>query len=227
MKTSFYEIELLRNVDKEFKDEFYKYSKISEYSRGSSPFCVENLLNNFYIVLDGKIKTYQINFENSKEQTIFIYKRGDMFDVISLLDKKPHEVIYEVLEDCKVLRIPIQKVRYWIDSSNTFKNVFFPYLASKMRYTENLAIELSLYEVKERLIHLLVESINPNNHFKYMLLQNLSNSEISKLLGTVRHVLERAIKQLKYEKIIKTSRKNITVVNLEKLLEKSTKMLHK
>ena len=227
MKTESFEIELLNNIDKDFKNEFYKYSKTFEYKKGFSPFCSDTLLNYFYIVLDGKVKTYQINFQNSKEQTIFIYKRGDMFDVISLLDNESHDVIYEVLEDCKVLRLPIENVRYWIDNNDTFKSIFFPYLASKMRHTEDLAVELSLYDVKERLIHMLVENINPNSHFKYMLLQNLSNSEISKLLGTVRHVVERAIKELKHEKIIKTSRKNITVINLQKLLEKTTKMLQK
>ncbi|MGE4396652.1 MAG: Crp/Fnr family transcriptional regulator, partial [Sulfurimonas sp.] len=195
--------------------------------KGASPFSVDDLLKHFYIVIEGRVKTYQMNLDNAKEQTIFIYKRGDMFDVISLLDEKPHEVVYEVLEDCRVLQLPIEKVRYWIENNSTFNKLFFPYLAAKMRHVETLASELSLYDVKERLMHLLLENINPHNTFKYKLLQNLSNSEISKLLGTVRHVVERAIKQLKQEKIIQTERKNIKVINLQKLLEKTDKMLPK
>ncbi|MFA7499528.1 MAG: Crp/Fnr family transcriptional regulator [Sulfurimonas sp.] len=227
MKTKPYDIELLHDVDKDFKEEFYRCSKTLNYAKGSSLFCADDLLKYFYIIVEGRVKTYQLNFENSKEQTLFIYKRGDMFDVVSLLDEKPHEVMYEVLEDCKVLQFPIQKVRYWIDNNATFNRIFFPYIAAKMRHVESLASELSLYDVKERLMHLLLENINPNSAFKYKLLQNLSNSEISKLLGTVRHVVERAIKELKQEKIIHTSRKNIKVINLQKLLEKTTKMLHK
>lgn len=227
MKTKSYDIELLHNVDKEFEEEFYRCSKTLNYSKNSSPFSVDDLLKYFYILIDGRVKTYQINFDNAKEQTIFIYKRGDMFDVISLLDEKPHEVVYEVLEDCRVLQLPIEKVRYWIENNSTFNRIFFPYLAAKMRHMETLAYEMSLYDVKERLMHLLLENINPSSTFKYKLLQNLSNSEISKLLGTVRHVVERAIKELKQEKIIHTERKNIKIINLQKLLEKSTKMLHK
>jgi len=227
LKTKSYDIELLQDVGKEFEEEFYHYSKTLSYSKGSSPFSVDDLLKHFYIVIDGRVKSYQINLNNAKEQTIFIYKRGDMFDVISLLDEKPHEVVYEVLEDCRLLQLPIEKVRYWIENNSTFNKLFFPYLAAKMRHVENLASEISLYDVKERLMHLLLENINPHSTFKYRLLQNLSNSEISKLLGTVRHVVERAIKQLKQEKIIHTSRKNIKVINLQKLLEKTDKMLHK
>lgn len=227
MQKPVYEIELLQNVDKELEGDFYASSKSVEYKKGTSPFSTKDLLHHFYIVLDGKVKTYQINFETSKEQTLFIYKRGDMFDVLSLLDKKPHEVIYEVLEDAKLLQLPIEKVRYWIENSPKFNKMFFPYLASQMRYLEDLATEVSLYDVKERLVHLLLQNLDTEEHFKYNLLQNLSNSEISKLLGSVRHVLERAIKELRDNGLVETGRKNIKISNLQKLLEKNSKMLLK
>jgi CRP-like cAMP-binding protein len=177
--------------------------------------------------VDGRIKTYQYNIDNNKEQTIFIYKRGDMFDVISLLDEKPHEITYEVLEDCTVLELPIERVRYWLKNDVTFNQKFFPYLAAQMRHTEELASELSLYDTKDRLINLLVQNLNPNDRFKYNLLQNLSNSEIAKLIGTVRHVVERTLKQLKADNLIETSRKNIKIKNFQKLLDKTSQMLLK
>jgi len=150
-----------------------------------------------------------------------------MFDVISLLDDQPHEVIYEVLEDCTVLELPIQRVRFWLENDPTFSEKFFPYLAAQMRHTEEVATDLALYDTQDRLINLLVDNLNPQKRFKYQLLQNLSNSEIAKLLGTVRHVIERALKQLKADNIIETSRKNITIKNFQKLLEKTSQMLLK
>ncbi len=220
-------LELLDNTNKTFEEEFYKYAKPFKYEKGSSPFYPDDLLKYFYVVVDGRVKTYQINFQTNKEQTIFIYKRGDMFDVISLLDSKPHEVVYEVIEDAHVLRLPIERVRYWLENDATFNKKFFPYLAAHMRYTEELATELALYDTKERFLNLLVQNLNPNNRFRYQLLRNLSNSEIAKLLGTVRHVIERSIKQLKADNIIETSRRNIKVKNLQKLLEKTSQMLLK
>ena len=227
MQNNSKQLELLDNTNKTFEDEFYKYAKPFEYEKGSSPFYPDDLLKYFYVVVDGRIKTYQINFQTNKEQTIFIYKRGDMFDIISLLDGKPHEVIYEVIENAHVLRLPIERVRYWLENDATFNKKFFPYLAAHMRYTEELATELALYDTKERFLNLLVQNLNPNNRFRYQLLQNLSNSEIAKLLGTVRHVIERSIKQLKADNIIETSRRNIKVKNLQKLLDKTSQMLLK
>jgi CRP-like cAMP-binding protein len=221
------EIELLNKLDDTAQNEIYKDAKFVEYEKGSTPIYSDDLLEHFYIVLDGRIKTYQINFDNNKEQTIFIYKKGDMFDIISLLDNEEHNVIYEVVEDCKLLQLPIKKVRYLLDNNPSFNRKFFPYLAKQMRYTEELAVELSLYETKDRLINLLLQNVNENNHFKYKLLQNLSNSEIAKLLGTVRHVVERTLKQLKDDNIIEKSKKTIKILDFERLLEKTTQMLLK
>ena len=218
---------LLENTNSNFEDEFYKYAKSLEFKKGSSPFFADDLLHYFYIVVDGRIKTYQFDLDSHKEQTIFIYKSGDMFDVISLLDKQAHEVIYEVLEDCRVLEFPIDKVRYWLEHEPSFNKKFFPYLAAQMRHTEELATDLTLYDTKDRLVKLLVDNINETKPFRYNLLQNLSNSEIAKLLGTVRHVIERNLKQLKSDNIIETSRKNIKIKNLKKLFEKTSQMLLK
>jgi len=222
MQTSQQELGILDNFTKTFKDEFYQYAKPMEFEKGSSPFFADDLLKYFYIVVDGKIKTYQINFTNNKEQTLMVYRRGDMFDVISLLDNQPHDVIYEVLENAKVMQLPIEKVRYWLENDLTFNRKFFPYLATQMRYTEELASDLTLYETKNRLIKLLIDNLNPNKKFKYNLLQNLSNSEIAKLLGTVRHVVERTLKQLKSDDLIETSRRNIKIKNFQELLDKAS-----
>jgi CRP-like cAMP-binding protein len=227
MHTPSKQLEILSNSSQSFEDEFYKYAKTKAFEKGASPFYPDDLLKHFYIVVNGRIKTYQINFETSKEHTIFIYKRGDMFDVISLLDDKEHDVSYEVLEDCTVLEFPIERIRYWLQNNPTFNQKFFPYIAAQMRHTEELSSDLALLDTKDRLVNLLVDNLNPNKHFKYNLLHNLSSTEIAKLLGTVRHVVERTLKQLKEDQLIETSRRNIKIKNLDKLLEKTSQLLLK
>jgi len=219
------QIELINNLDKSFQNDFYSYSKIVNFQKGSTPFYSDDLTQYFYIVISGRIKTYQINFDNNKEQTIFIYKKGDMFDIISLLDDKEHNVSYEVIEDCSLVELPIQKVRYWLDNNKSFNQKFFPYLAAQMRHTEELAVELSLYETKDRLINLILQNVNKDNIFKYNLLQNLSNSEIANLIGTVRNVIERTLKELKNDNIITKQNKSIKILDFEKLLTKAKQLL--
>ncbi|MFA7069544.1 MAG: cyclic nucleotide-binding domain-containing protein, partial [Sulfurimonas sp.] len=103
-----------------FKDEFYSLSKTTTYQKSTTPFSENELKNYMFIVLEGKIKTYRINLENMREQTFFIYKRGDIFDITTILDGKSHDVIYEVLEDAKTLKIPINTVKEWLKNSPEF-----------------------------------------------------------------------------------------------------------
>ncbi len=220
-----YGIEIFKELDQSFEDQFLQYGKIVSFKKKETPFLDDELSKFFYIVLSGKIKSFQINLINSKEQTLFVYRAGDMFDTLVLLDGKPHDVLYEVLEKADVLQLPIEKVREWLRTNEQFNRHFFPYIASQMRHAEELASDLSLYSTSERLSKLLLQNMNPNDDHYYQLLQNLSKTEIAKLLGTVRNVVERHLKELEAENVIKNERKNIYVKDVKKLLEQSEQLL--
>jgi CRP-like cAMP-binding protein len=220
-----YEIEIFKDLDQSFEQQFSKYGKVVPFKKKEMPFADDRLSSYFYIVLKGKIKSYQMNLSNGKEQTLFIYRQGDMFDTLILLDGKPHDVLYEVLEDVELLEFPIEKVREWLRTNEQFNRHFFPYLASQMRHTEELASDLSLYNTFERLSKLLLQNIDPNNKHYFQLLQNLSKTEIAKLLGTVRHVIERHLKVLENNQTIEKRRKNIFIKDVKKLLTYSKQLL--
>jgi len=220
-----YGIEVFKELDQSFEEQFLKYGKIVSFKKKETPFLSGELSKYFYIVLKGKIKSFQMNLDNAKEQTLFVYRAGDMFDTLVLLDGKVHDVLYEVLENSDVLELPIEKVREWLRTNEQFNRHFFPYIASQMRHTEELASDLSLHSTSERLSKLLLQNMNPNDEHYYQLLQNLSKTEIAKLLGTVRNVVERHLKELEGEGIIENQRKNIYVKDVEKLLEQSEQLL--
>ena len=213
-----YEIEIFNNLNDTLKDEINRYAKLVHFKKGEYFFSAEDSMKHFYIFLSGKVKVYQLNLENAKEQTIFLLGLGDMYDTISLLDGKVHEVISEVLEDGDALCLPIEKVREWIDTNPAFNKIFFPYLASQMRKVEELATDLSLYSTSERLIKLILRNITPKG--VKSLLHNLSRTEIANLIGTVRHVVDRHIKELKYDGAIEVKRKQIIIKDIQKLLKK-------
>jgi len=222
-----YGIEIFKELDQSFEEQFLKYGNIISFKKKETPFLNSELFKYFYIVLKGKIKSYQLNLDTAREQTIFVYRGGDMFDTLILLDGKPHDVLYEVLENTDVLELPIAKVREWLKTNEQFNRHFFPYIASQMRHTEELASDISLYSTSERLSKLLLQNMNPADLRHYQLLQNLSKTEIAKLLGTVRHVVERHLKELEHEQIIENQRKNIYVKDVKRLLEDSEKLLLK
>ncbi len=214
-----YEIELFKNLNDTLKDEINRYAKLIKFKKNEYVFDSDDATKHFYIFLSGRVKVYQINLDTLKEQTISILSFGDMFDAITLLDGQIHEVMVDILEDGEALRLPIEKVREWIYKNPAFNRIFFPYIATQMRKAENLSCELSLYDTNERLIHLILNNLETDKKHKKTLLQNLSRSEIANLIGTVRHVVDRHIKELKNAGVIETKRKNIIVKDIEKLLK--------
>jgi CRP-like cAMP-binding protein len=202
-------------------EEITLYSKKITYSKGETIFYGNQLMDYFYIVLKGSVKTYQLNINTGKEQTIFIFNRGDMFDVIILLDEEPHDVMYEAFENVELMQLPISKVREWITTKPEFNKVFFPHLAKQMRHTEELATDLALHSTQERLIKLILKNLSPNKNHKFSLIHNLSHIEIAKLLGTVRQVVERHLGVLKNENAITINKdRHIEISNIQKLLDK-------
>jgi len=210
-----------KTIDEKLLSDINRYGKVVTFLEGSPAIDSDKTLNNFYIILSGMIKVYRYNPKNNREQTIYILKQSDMFDVLTLLDGNYHEVMTTALETSKVLELPIKKVREWIQTNPEFNKVFYPYLAKQMREVEELATDISLYDTSTRLMKLLLKNIDLKNPVKELgLLQKLSHEEIASMIGSVRAVVNRYLQQLKKEGIIDIKRKKIAINDITKLLER-------
>jgi len=191
------------------------------YNVGMPAFSFDDTMQYFYFIIRGKIKISQVNPENSKEQTINILTRGDMYDVVTLLDGKEHEYVSSVLEESEVVEVPIEHIRELINTNPSFNSFFLPYLGKQMRQMEDLAVDLSLYDVYNRIIRLIARNVEDlKSVSRLKLINNLSHEEIASLIGSVRKVVNRNLQKLKDEGIIELSRKQIKLKSLQKLLEK-------
>ncbi len=214
-----YNIELFSAVSKFIIEDINRYGKIVYFHKNMPAMSIEDTLHYFYFIIDGRIKVYQFNFETTKEQTIKILSRGDMFDVVVLLDGKPHEVLTHAYEDTKALRVPIERVKEWIETNSEFRNLFFHYVAAQMRNLEELATDLSLHDTSTRFIKLLLKYFDPDSA-KLKLIHDLPHEEIASLIGTVRHVVNRHIQELKRDGSLEVERKKLKLKNIAKLLDR-------
>ncbi len=219
MQRSDYNIEIFSAVPTFIIEDINRYGKIVEYYKNMPAMSSDDTMRYFYFIIEGRIKVYQFNFETSKEQTIKILSRGDMFDVIVLLDEKPHEVITHTYEDAKALQVPLERVRAWIDNNEEFRKLFFRYVANEMRSLEELATDLSLYDTSTRFIRLLLKHFDPKTA-TLRLIHDLPHEELASLIGTVRHVVNRHIQELKREGTLEVERKRLKLANIANLLEK-------
>ncbi len=214
------ELDTFGVIGEQLQQEFETHGTIVEFDRKELPFDYDDTLQYFFIFLSGKVKIFQMNLTNAKEQTIYLMSRGDMFDTVSLLDGQAHEVMVEILEAGSALRLPIGKAREWMYAYPVFGEIVLKYVAHQLRHVEELATDLTLFDTQERLLKLIVQNMERKDAQGHGILDGLSHTELANLIGTVRHVVDRHMKKLREEGVLENTRRKITLKNHEKLLER-------
>ncbi|MBN1839715.1 MAG: Crp/Fnr family transcriptional regulator [Campylobacterales bacterium] len=210
----------LEVIQQELHEDIARFGRVSFVKKGEVLMRPEECLEHFFVLLEGRVKVSQINFENGKEQILYLLSKGDMYDVVSLLDGKMHENMAMALDDVKLLVFPIELFREWIETKPSFNKLFFPYVAKQLREMENLASDLSLYDTTTRLVKLIAKNIEKEGDKQTLkLINNLSHDELANLIGTVRKVLNRNLQSLKKEGLIDIKRKEIYIKDSQNLLE--------
>ncbi|MGJ8743907.1 Crp/Fnr family transcriptional regulator [Polaribacter sp.] len=171
----------------------------------------------FHFIISGRLKVFKSNPDTGREHTVFVLSAGDVFDVLSLLDTKPHDVYWEAIDPLEVLKIPVDQMRHWIHQNPEGHKAIMHYLGERMQQLMNAATDVTLHSTLVRLAKLLLKNINGETR-KLELINNLPNEEIAGLIGTTRAVVNRHIQELKKCGAISVSRKQINVKNLQLLL---------
>ncbi len=208
------------NLEPSLQNRINTQAQIVTLNRGDDVYFADKLKDYVYVVKKGKIKSYQLNIENGKEQTLYIYSNNHIFDTVIILDGEDHDVCYEVLEESTLVMYPIEFIRNLLYHSPEFSRKFYLYMAQQMRYIEEMLTDVSLYPTAERVIKLILQDFKPSNIFRFNILEGLSHTETANLIGTVRNVLERHLKNLKNENMIDIVNRKIQVLDAEKLLKK-------
>lgn len=186
----------------------------------------EKLKFHFYIIISGRMKMYQIKENSGKEVTLFLLSKGDIFDIYCFLDGFDHTIYYECLDRVKVLAVPMEEFKNWLNLNPRCFQYILPYVGKQLRLLENFISDITFTDISTRLLKLLINNAQANNRLH--LIHDLSNKEIANLLGSTGAVINRHLQKLKRNGCIKTSRNRVEILDLKvllHLLEKENKKL--
>lgn len=187
----------------------------------------QKFLFHFYIVISGRIKMYNVDEFSEKEHTLFLLKKADVFDLFCLMDGTKHHVYYECLDNIKVLAIPMDKLRLWLNKNPVHYQNFLSYAAKMMRMLESNVSQLIFTDISTRLLRLLLNNVN-NNSKQLEHINDLPNKELANLIGSTRAVVNRHLQILKKNGSIKIARNQVEIKDISILLrelEKQNKKL--
>ena len=205
-----------KNLDSDSLRALLKLMSRECWKKDSFQSCGDSTLSTFYFIVSGRLKIYQINPDTGRQHTIFLLSKGDVFDILCLLDSEPHKVYCESIDLLEVLKIPITDMRNWILQYPKIHQAILYYLGTRIRMLEAASTDISLYNTLIRLSNLLLKNLNGQSR-KLELINNLSNEEIASLIGTTRAVVNRHIQELKNCGAISVKRNNISIENVELL----------
>ncbi len=218
-KTILQENAIFSNLTKDVLNSFLEGLKLKKWKKDTEFFTTNDVNENFYIILSGRVKIFQINQETGREFTVFLLKKHDVFDIISLLDQKKRSTNFKTIDNTEILSAPMNVVRGWIDSFPEINKTLLPYLGQRMRMLEESLTDNALTDIPTRLARLIARNIDQSSN-ELQLINDLSHNEIASMIGSTRAVVNRHIQNFKKAGILATTHKKTRIINLEKLLDK-------
>lgn len=182
-------------INNSIQNDLSQYGKLLNYNKGESITYQGNFV---YIIMSGNIKISDINIDTGKEQVLYLLGRGDIYDIVSILEAGHHrDYLIQALNDVKLIQIPIHIVQNLLNDQN-FNRFFMSYITKTILDLENLVLDTSLKTVRERIIKLILACAEKNSN-KYRLIDSLNNEQIAAIVGSVRNVIQRERKELQFK----------------------------
>ena len=224
---------LFNNIPSTILDKMLTSFRFETWKKGSQH-NAKLALQRLYVIIQGRMELIRINPETGKSFTLMILSTGDVYDVLSLLDNKEHDVLPVALDDLKLLSVSVTTVHQWMQQYPTFNQNLMPHLSHCIRLREEVATDLALFDTPTRLARVILRYIpaslndythekNEKNHqsIKAELLHDLSNEQLAQLVGSVRQVVNRHLGQMKKEGLIHIDHHQIIVDDLQRLEQKA------
>jgi CRP/FNR family transcriptional regulator, cyclic AMP receptor protein len=171
------------------------------------------------IVLTGRVRT-RITSVQGREQVLKVFGPGHTFADLAVFDDEPQPAEAVALSDCTVAFIAqadlLGLLRRHPDMAIDVIRLF----ASRLRAYKQVVEDLSLRTVVARVARLLVDRVRGT---PTLIEQSASSSleytqdEIAAMVGSVREVVQRALKTLEHVGLVQMSRGKIQVMDVEAL----------
>jgi len=175
-----------------------------------------------YIVAQGTVKMSK-NAHNGKEQTLYLLRPKELFGMCAAFSDCIFPANAMTLEKSTLLSVPGTVLEDLSKKDPTIlRNILF-ILSNRLKESMSLIESLSLMETPKRVASfLLFSNLKQTCSTGAVAKLEISQRELSKMLGTTPETISRVLKKLEGEKIIQVEGKNIRILNCEALEELAT-----
>jgi len=208
------------NIEEILGEDILKYAQLHFFEKNEFILEAQTKLEYYYLLVDGQIKISYL-FENGKSMQLKFYKDFNTIGDLELLKDIPIMCDIEAVEDSYLIAIPAAILRKEYFNNIKLLHHLVDSLSEKLYATINNSSYNFVYPLINRLSSYLVEHITDKNYITL----NSSFKEIAQFLGTTYRHLNRTLKEMEEELIIKCDGKKIYILD-EKRLNDLSKNLY-
>ncbi|MFN5182554.1 MAG: response regulator [Bacteroidota bacterium] len=180
------------------------------YSEGSHP-------KGIYFVVKGKVKTFKTN-ELGKEFITGLYKEGDFFGYLALLEEKEYTDSAAALEDCEVCIVPKDEFYSLVYKNAEVSRKFIKLLSNDLHDKEEQLLKIAYNSVRKRVAEALVKlytRYKKDGDTKFSI--TISREDLANLAGTATETTIRTLSDFKDEGSVEIQGGTISISDLPKL----------
>ena len=170
-----------------------------------------------YFVVRGKVKTFKSN-DDGKELTIGLYKEGDFFGYIALLENAIYKETAEAMEDTEIAVIPREDFESLINNNPEVTRKFIRMLANNVSEKEDQLLGLAYNSLRKRVADALItlqRKYSKPGQETFSI--HISREDLANIAGTATESLIRTLSDFRGEKLIEIKDGLIYIINEKKL----------
>ena len=185
-----------------------------EYKPGTTVYCEGNVGNHIFYITKGEVKTFKVN-EDGKELITDLFKDKNFFGFTSFLSNKPYTENAEAILHTEIIKLEKKELLYLIKSNPQLGLNFLDLLSNDLDNVKEHLMHIAYDSVRKKTADALLQLIPEGSRDKLI---RISRSDLASMIGIAKETLTRTLTDFKDEKLIRTNRNTIQVVNSQKLI---------
>ena len=172
--------------------------------------------NHLFFIVSGKIKTFKTNVDG-KEYITEIYKNGDFFGYLSLLEEANHKESAIAIENSEIVQIPKQDFFQLLYSNNDVSLKFIKLLTNNLSEAEDKLLKLAYDSARKRVAEALLFVNRKYQNGKENAPIHILRENLSSIAGISPESVSRNLSDFRDEGLIETINGSIKIVNIKQL----------
>jgi CRP-like cAMP-binding protein len=193
-------------------------AKTIEYAENTIIFQQKETLAGLYVVVSGYVKLYRQS--KDRVQILAILRDEDFFGSECLADNKLSSSFAETMSQTTLIYIPSDAIHNLLETNPVFRTVILQIVTNRLRQFAQLVHNLAFRDVTARVAMLLVSRAESDGIMTVdgiRIPRLMTQNELATVIGTSREVVQRTFKKLSKLDLIRVSRKDILILNLDEL----------